>query len=240
MYAVYHGPAGLTAIAERVRELTGTLAGMGSGCSATSSARRLLRHDPRAARRAERRRGARARARRGHQPARLRDGTLGIALDEVTRPEDVDDLLAAFNTQFEEATPPDFSARSLGEEGAAPELPSWARRALALPEHPGLQPAPLRDRDAPLPAPARVAGPVAHTSMIPLGSCTMKLNATTEMEPVTWPEFGRLHPFAPLDQAQGYQEIFAELEGWLAEITGFPRRPSSPTRARRASTPACS
>ena len=59
------------------------------------------------------------------------------------------------------------------------------------------------------------------TSMIPLGSCTMKLNATAEMIPVTWSEFGNIHPFAPLDQAQGYQELFKELEAWLSEITGF-------------------
>lgn len=59
------------------------------------------------------------------------------------------------------------------------------------------------------------------TSMIPLGSCTMKLNAAAEMLPVTWPEFGKLHPFAPLKQARGYQTIFKQLESWLAEITGF-------------------
>src|SRR6185369_7025949 len=57
--------------------------------------------------------------------------------------------------------------------------------------------------------------------MIPLGSCTMKLNAVAEMYPVTWPEFGRIHPFAPLSQTRGYQQLFAELEEWLAEITGF-------------------
>jgi glycine dehydrogenase len=60
-----------------------------------------------------------------------------------------------------------------------------------------------------------------NTSMIPLGSCTMKLNATTEMVGVTWPEFGGIHPFAPTDQAEGYAELFDELEGWLAEISGF-------------------
>src|SRR6202034_3414381 len=59
------------------------------------------------------------------------------------------------------------------------------------------------------------------TSMIPLGSCTMKLNATAEMYPVTWPELGRLHPFAPLRQTRGWQTIFQQLEEWLAEITGF-------------------
>ena len=57
--------------------------------------------------------------------------------------------------------------------------------------------------------------------MIPLGSCTMKLNATTEMEPVTWPEFGALHPFAPVEQAQGYLTLIRELEERLAEVTGY-------------------
>src|SRR4029453_630802 len=59
------------------------------------------------------------------------------------------------------------------------------------------------------------------TSMIPLGSCTMKLNAASEMLPITWPEFGRIHPFAPVDQTEGYQQIFRELEAMLCEITGF-------------------
>ena len=62
-----------------------------------------------------------------------------------------------------------------------------------------------------------------NMSMIPLGSCTMKLNATSEMIPVTWPEFGTLHPFIPVEQAEGYMEIFKELEGELAEISGFPK-----------------
>src|SRR5260221_12252731 len=59
------------------------------------------------------------------------------------------------------------------------------------------------------------------TSMIPLGSCTMKLNAAVEMLPVSWPEFNRIHPFAPLRQTRGYQVLFQQLEEWLAEITGF-------------------
>src|SRR5438045_7657726 len=57
--------------------------------------------------------------------------------------------------------------------------------------------------------------------MIPLGSCTMKLNASVEMLPISWPEFGRMHPFAPLRQTRGYQTLFQQLEEWLAEITGF-------------------
>src|SRR3546814_16413865 len=58
-------------------------------------------------------------------------------------------------------------------------------------------------------------------SMIPLGSCTMKLNATTEMQAITWPEFAEIHPFAPLDQVQGYRQLFDELEGMLCAATGF-------------------
>ena len=58
-------------------------------------------------------------------------------------------------------------------------------------------------------------------TMIPLGSCTMKLNATTEMMPITWPEFADIHPFAPVEQAEGYLELFADLERWLCEITGY-------------------
>src|SRR5690606_28348715 len=68
----------------------------------------------------------------------------------------------------------------------------------------------LQDRDVAL-----------DRSMIPLGSCTMKLNATTEMEPITWPEFAEIHPFAPRDQAAGYLELIGRLERWLAEITGY-------------------
>ena len=69
--------------------------------------------------------------------------------------------------------------------------------------------------------------------MIPLGSCTMKLNATTEMMPVTWPEFGRLHPFAPAEQWGGYRAMFEQLEAWLAEITGL-RRGLAAAELRRA------
>src|SRR5690606_4996030 len=60
-------------------------------------------------------------------------------------------------------------------------------------------------------------------SMIPLGSCTMKLNAAAEMLPISWPGFAQLHPFAPVDQAEGYRTLFEQLERWLAEITGFAR-----------------
>jgi glycine dehydrogenase len=215
-YAVYHGPAGIRRIAERVRELAGVLeAGLG-----------LLGHelltdvffDTVHVRPDEEAGAVLARAlAAGINIRDFRDGTLGIALDEVTKPEDVDDLFAVFNG----GTPPDFSARSLSEKGAAPPLPDWARRESAYLTHPVFNRHHsetemlrylhrLESRDLSL-----------NTSMIALGSCTMKLNATTEMAGVTWPELGRLHPFAPLDQAHGYETIFEDLKAWLAEITGF-------------------
>ena len=78
-------------------------------------------------------------------------------------------------------------------------------------------------------------------TMIPLGSCTMKLNATTEMVPITWPEFGAIHPFAPLDQTQGYQQLFDDLERLAVRDHRLRRRcRSSPTPARRVSWRGCS
>jgi glycine dehydrogenase len=147
----------------------------------------------------------------------FRDGTVGIALDEVTRAEDLDDLFAVFNG----GAAPDFDARGLATEGGAPELPAWAARTSPYLEHEVFNRYhsetemlrylhKLETRDLSL-----------NASMIPLGSCTMKLNATTQMAGVTWPEIGTLHPFAPLDQAEGYRRIFDELERWLASISGF-------------------
>jgi len=215
-YAVYHGPSGIRRIATRIRDLTGALAaglGLLGHELLTDTFFDTLRVRPDADT------GdvlSRALALR----INLRDfgdGTIGIALDEVTRPEDVDDLFLAFNG----GKVPDFSARSLAERGGAPPLPDWAARESAYLEHPVFNTHHsetemlrylhrLESRDLSL-----------NTSMIALGSCTMKLNATTEMSAVTWPELGKLHPCAPIDQARGYQEIFEDLEAWLAEISGF-------------------
>jgi glycine dehydrogenase len=215
-YAVYHGPEGIRAIAQRVRDLAATLtAGLG-----------LLGHelmtdvffDTIRVRPDEEAGTVLALAlESGINLRDFADGTIGIALDEVTRPEDLDDLFRAFNG----GAPPDFSARSLCERGGAPELPAWARRASPYLTHPVFNKHHsetemlrylhrLEARDLSL-----------NTSMIALGSCTMKLNATAEMAGVTWPELGRIHPFAPIDQARGYETIFEDLKDWLAEITGF-------------------
>jgi glycine cleavage system P protein (glycine dehydrogenase) len=215
-YAVYHGPEGIQGIARRIRNLTGTLsAGVG-----------LLGHelltdvfvDTIRVRPSGDAGDLIALANeRGINLRDFGDGTVGIALDEATGPEDVDDLFAVFNG----GSAPDFDARGLSEQGGAPELPHWARRRSPYLEHPVFHSHHsetemlrylhrLESRDLSL-----------NASMIPLGSCTMKLNATSEMEGVTWPEFGRMHPFAPLEQAEGYQLIFDDLSAWLEEITGL-------------------
>ncbi|MCC6231902.1 MAG: aminomethyl-transferring glycine dehydrogenase, partial [Verrucomicrobiales bacterium] len=138
---------------------------------------------------------------------------VGISLDEATTESDVALLLRILNADL-----------PLTEDPATltPKFPELPQRTTLFLQHPvfhryrsetDLQRylRKLESRDLSL----------CH-SMIPLGSCTMKLNAASEMLPVTWPEFSRLHPFAPVEQTLGYQQLFRDLEDWLAEITGFP------------------
>jgi len=210
MYAVYHGPAGLRRIAARIHDLAGKLA---EGARLQGHTLRHLQFfdtlciepAPGAAagvwqRAAEARLNLR----------RLEGGRVGISLDETTREEDVEELLRVLGPA---ATP------NVGEADR-----SWAdchRRATPFLEHPVFNShhsetemlrylRRLEGRDLSL-----------NISMIPLGSCTMKLNAAAQMMPITWPEFAALHPFAPPDQAKGYARLFAELEGMLARITGL-------------------
>ncbi|HKZ33278.1 MAG TPA: aminomethyl-transferring glycine dehydrogenase [Vicinamibacteria bacterium] len=215
MYAVYHGPEGLVRIGRRVHALTRLLQlglrrlgfDTGSGfCFDT------LRVRPEAAA------GRAILARAREQGINLRaypDGSLGVALDETTLPGEVKALLEAFAGG---AVP--FTLEQLAD-GADLAVPEPHARKSAFLTHPvfGRHHAEhemlryihrLQARDLSL----------TH-SMTPLGSCTMKLNGTSEMIPVSWPELAKLHPFAPAEQAQGYLEIFADLERWLAEITGF-------------------
>jgi len=215
-YAVYHGPDGIKAIAERIRDLTSVLsAGLG-----------LLGHelltetffDTVHVRPTQDAGDVLARAVDvGINLRDFGDGSLGIALDEVTTADDVDDLFKIFNGGAQA----EFFARELSKRGGAAELPVWARRTTPYLEHEVFNRYHsetemlrylhrLESRDLSL-----------KTSMIPLGSCTMKLNAASQMAGVTWPEISRLHPFAPADQARGYATVFAELDQWLAEISGF-------------------
>jgi glycine dehydrogenase len=214
MYAVYHGPEGLRAIAERVHGSAAVLAaGLEKlGCTVVHRAyfdTLRVRHPKMGADDLVKRA-----LQRGINVRKLDASDVGVALDETVTRGDLEDLLAAF-----------------GWNGVPAVEDLAAKVALGLP-------AELARVGPPLRHPVFSAHRSEHemlrylrrlesrdlsltTSMIPLGSCTMKLNATSEMLPVTWPEFGELHPFAPRDQARGYLELFTRLEHALQEITGF-------------------
>ena len=219
MYATYHGPDGLRRIASRVHAYAAVFA---------EGARRLGHtvlngafFDTVRVRVAD---GASSAViaealRRGINLRDFGDGSVGVSLDETTARGDVADLFACFNLKASHGAAPFTVDGLFGEVDLGFSAP-LARQSAFL-SHPVFHRyhsetellryiTKLRNRDLSL----------AH-SMIPLGSCTMKLNATSEMIPVTWPEFGALHPFAPADQAKGYARVFADLERWLANITGF-------------------
>ena len=210
MYAVYHGPKGLRRIAENVNALTCTLRseleflGYKTGdlpCFDTLcvdvdaiGSKQLLTS-----------------AHKKQMNLRKIDARhVGISIDETTTPSDIEDLIQV------------FSGHSSGNgETESYEIPSELRRESQCLTHPVFNSYHsetemlryihrLQSKDLSL-----------VNAMIPLGSCTMKLNATTEMVPVTWQEFGGMHPFVPNDQAQGYHTLFEQLESWLAEITGY-------------------
>ncbi|MCU1384880.1 MAG: gcvP, partial [Acidobacteria bacterium] len=228
LYAVYHGPKGLTRIASRVHAyatlLEGELAALGfrqlnevyfdtprfdvpGGVQAVGQIMKAA---------------LKAKINLGYR----RDGTIHVALDETTDALDIAAIVLAF-TAGSTAT----ANASHAAVGTSHGAPGTASLSLSFPDdlartspfltHPVFNThhsetqmmryiRSLERKDIGL-----------DTSMIPLGSCTMKLNAASEMLPITWPEFGKLHPFAPVDQAEGYQQIFKELEQMLCEITGF-------------------
>jgi glycine dehydrogenase len=216
MYAVYHGPEGLRRIAGRIHGLTVVLA---------DSLRRLgfevtpqivfdtlrvplarTQGDQIVARANE----------RGYNFRRHEDGSLGLSLDELSSEEEVQCILEIFAGH--DRVPFSVTDIAADSDASFPEILGRTSSYLTHEvfnryhsEHEMLRYLHrLQTKDLSL----------VH-SMIPLGSCTMKLNATSEMLPVTWPEFSGVHPFAPADQTRGYQELFRQLEDWLAEITGF-------------------
>ncbi|MHB1191485.1 MAG: aminomethyl-transferring glycine dehydrogenase [Longimicrobiales bacterium] len=215
-YAVYHGPKGIRSIARRVHDLASVLKTgvIRLGHEVLSDVYfDTLRIRPKGGSEAV----IRGALELGINLRDFGDGTVGVALDETVLPEDLDDLFEAFNG----GAPASFEARDLAGELDHSDIPVPLRRTSRFLTHPVFNRYhsetemlrylhKLESRDLSL-----------NTSMTPLGSCTMKLNATTVMEGVTWPEFGALHPFVPIDQAEGYREIFRDLETWLAEITGF-------------------
>ncbi|MDE3152861.1 MAG: aminomethyl-transferring glycine dehydrogenase [Gemmatimonadota bacterium] len=217
MYAVWHGPKGLTNIARRVHRYAAILAaGLEQLGYAVAHAEFFdtVRVDlPAQGVTAQSLMDAAVKA--GMNLRRLGDRSIGIALDETTTEQDLADLLGVFAAG---KPAPAVAALAAGVDDRYDER--FARTSAFL-THPVFHAhhsetemlrymRTLESRDLSL----------TH-SMIPLGSCTMKLNATAEMIPITWPEFGRLHPFAPRDQAAGYTELFERLSAALCEITGF-------------------
>ncbi len=211
LYATYHGPEGLTRIASRVHRLTTVLAaGLRRGGVDVITDVPFDTVTVRVPGRAE---GLADAARAAGINLRAVDAdTLGISLDETTTRAVVEQVWAVFGV---EASVDELDLT------VDPRFPAALTRTSEFLTHPVFNRyhsetemlrylRRLADRDIAL-----------DRSMIPLGSCTMKLNATTEMIPVTWPEFASLHPFAPLDQAQGYLELIHELEAALIEITGY-------------------
>ncbi|WP_412061482.1 aminomethyl-transferring glycine dehydrogenase [Rubrivirga sp. IMCC45206] len=206
-YAVYHGPEGIRAIAEYVHGQTRRLA------QALEAAGHTVRHDAFFDTiRVDTADGLDAAAVASDQfdinLRRYDDGSVGVALDETVTDLDLADLVDAFSgTMLPEADDAGYTG-PLARTTDFLTHPTFERHRT---EHEMLRYLKrLENRDLSL----------VH-SMIPLGSCTMKLNATAEMMPVTFPGFAAIHPFAPEDQTEGYEEIVDTLEEWLAEITGF-------------------
>ncbi|TQN31796.1 glycine dehydrogenase (decarboxylating) alpha subunit /glycine dehydrogenase (decarboxylating) beta subunit [Haloactinospora alba] len=210
MYAVYHGPDGLRAIAEEVHAQTAQISAKLRARGFTvlhreffDTLRVQVRGDAQAVVEAARERGINL--------LRVDDSTVGITCDEVTTQKHVDGVLSAFGGRED----------TEGSESGRDALPSALRRGVDYLDHPVFNThrsetsllrymRQLSDKDLAL-----------DRTMIPLGSCTMKLNATAEMESITWPQFADLHPFAPLEQASGMVSLVRDLEKWLAEVTGY-------------------
>jgi glycine dehydrogenase len=219
MYAVYHGPQGLKRIAQRVASYTAIL---GAGL-------KRLGHTPRnldgafdtLSLQTDGRTGAYidAALKRGMNLRRFRewdDAYIGITLDETTTRDDIAALWQVFAEPG--AALPDFAEH---ERGVEPLIPLALRRTSAFLTHPVFNThhsetemlryiRQLSDKDLAL-----------DRTMIPLGSCTMKLNATSEMIPITWPAFANIHPFAPADQRAGYALMDEQLRAWLCQATGY-------------------
>ena len=210
MYAVYHGPEGLKAIARRVRGLTGVLASGLRRIGATVNTDPVFDTLTVGGVAAGRVHAAAAARRMNLRPVDAH--TVGISLDETTTIDEVRTLLGFFG----DAGPADAGARP-----AEPDLPAPHARATPFLRHPVFSRFHTEHEMLRYIKRLEARDLTLCQSMISLGSCTMKLNAASEMLPVSWPEFSRMHPFAPPEQARGYRRLFAELEAWLAEITGL-------------------
>ncbi|MFE0044957.1 aminomethyl-transferring glycine dehydrogenase [Streptomyces albireticuli] len=216
MYAVYHGPEGLAAIARRTHRYATLLAeGLRAGGVEIAHGSYF---DTLTARVPGRAAEVVAAARANGVNLRLVDADLvGIACDETTARAQLAAVWAAFGVAA------DIESLDALDASVADALPEDLLRTDEYLTHPVFHQ--HRSETALLRYLRRLADRdyALDRGMIPLGSCTMKLNATTEMEPVTWPEFGALHPFAPVEQAEGYLTLITELEERLAEVTGYDK-----------------
>ncbi len=222
-YAVYHGAEGLRKIAERTHGLTQLLAKglekIGVKIVNEHYFDTITFETPQQKSLPAGQAGIRKKAETAHINFRYTaDNQVSISLDETTSITDVQEIIAVIADGIGATNHIDLSPLA---EAVSLRYPATLSRKSTYLTHPVFNThhsehemlrylKSLENKDLSL----------AH-SMIALGSCTMKLNATTEMIPVTWPEFGNLHPFAPISQAEGYQELFDELNDWLCEITGF-------------------
>ncbi|PKA61157.1 Glycine dehydrogenase [decarboxylating], mitochondrial [Apostasia shenzhenica] len=215
MFAVYHGPEGLKAIAERIHGLAGVFV-HGLKKLGTVEFQNLPFFDTVKIKCADAKAIADAANKKEMNLRVVNSNIITVSFDETTTLEDVDKLLEV----FADGKPVNFTAESLASEVQSP-IPKGLVRESPYLTHPIFNSYHtehellrylhrLQEKDLSL----------CH-SMIPLGSCTMKLNATVEMMPVTWPEFANLHPFLPPEQALGYQEMFNDLGDLLCKITGF-------------------
>jgi glycine dehydrogenase len=214
MYAVYHGPEGLKNIALRVAYLTQTLSNELSALGFNNQNQYyfdtiVVKADARKVKPIAEQNEINFRY--------IDDGWVGISLDETTTQKDVLDIVYIFAASLGN----DEAEVSFNSDDTLTSIPSYAIRTSSYLQHPVFNThhsesqmmryiKSLENKDLSL-----------NTSMITLGSCTMKLNAATEMIPVSWPEFSSIHPFAPADQTKGYQQIISELSDYLCEITGF-------------------
>jgi len=214
MYAVYHGAEGLTTIARRVHRLTAILVAGLDRLGIASHAASFFDTVTFATGTATGAIVTRA-LDAGYNVRRIDGSTIGVSLDETTTRDDIVALWQAFSGGHVPFGVEDLDA------SVETRIPPPVARTSAFLTHPVFRRHRsetkmlrylrlLADKDLAL-----------DRSMIPLGSCTMKLNATSEMLPVTWPEFGTLHPFAPDDQTRGYQALVGELERMLAAVTGY-------------------
>ncbi len=215
MFAVYNGPKGIAKMAQRTHRMAEIFAaavkGFGYEVATKSFFDTVTLHVP------GRAHALWARAKEKRINLRFVDADhLGVAFDQSIRRQELEKLLTVFKTDALEKT----SLEQI-DKGLKDVIPDALRRTSSFLTHPVFSMYHSETDMLRYLRHLQVKDVALDQSMIPLGSCTMKLNATTEMIPITWRGFAMLHPFAPLEQAQGYSQLFEELEAMLAEITGF-------------------